>query len=123
MAIYDEFLNKLHAQNLVAVCNCLKETILAYPNIAIKKKFGLPFFYGKTWICYLNLLKTQEIEICFVRGRELPSKELLNFKKRVMVGGLSYKTIEAIDHGILKLLLDEAISLDIEKPYTFTKNK
>lgn len=123
MSVYNEFYNKLPNDNLREVCSSLCETIMQYPNLEIKKKFKLPFFYGNTWICYFNFLKTQEIEICFVRGRELQSKELLNFKERVMIGGLSYKTIDDIDDGVIKLLLEEAVNLDGEKPYTFTKKK
>jgi len=123
MSIYNEFLSKLNTNTLQEVCEALHDEIIQYPNIKIKEKFKLPFFYGTTWICYLNFVKKKEIEFLFVRGRELPSKELLNFKDRVMIGGLTYKHKEEIDYGILKLLLEEAITLDAEKPYTFTKKK
>lgn len=123
MSIYNDFLSKLPEDNLVEVCQQISTKILEYPNIEIKKKFKLPFFYGNTWICYFNFLKTQEIEFLFVRAREFPSKELLDFKDRVMIGGLSYKSVADIDFGILNLLLEEAITLDTEKPYTFTKKK
>lgn len=123
MSIYQEFISKLESEELLEVCNVLQEEIIQFPHIEIKKKFNLPFFYGKTWICYLNLVKKKEIELCFVRGRELPSKELLNFKERVMIGGLSFQKETDIDYGVLKLLLEEATTLDQEKPYTFTKKK
>ncbi len=123
MTIYDDFLRKLEDENLIEVCNTLRDEVMKYPNLEIKKKFNLPFFYGKTWICYLNLIKEQEIELCFVRGRELPSKELLNFKKRVMIAGLSFKKVSDIDFGVLKLLLEEAVELDNCKPYTFIKRQ
>ncbi len=123
MSIYNDFLNKLEQQELVEVSNVLHDEIMTFSHIEIKKKFNLPFFYGKTWICYLNLIKKKEIELCFVRGRELQSKELLNFKDRVMIGGLSYKSKNDIDYGVLKLLLEEAITLDQNEPYTFTKKK
>lgn len=128
MSIYTEFIETIESEALRTVCNALHDEILLYPNTLIKKKFNLPFFYGNTWVCYLNFVKKKgsadkEVELCFVRGRELPSKELLNFKERVMIGGLSFSTIDAIDWGILKLLLEEAIHLDQERPYTFTKKK
>lgn len=123
MDIYDEFTTKLQNDDLAEVCHAIRKEVLAFPQIQIKKKFNLPFFYGKTWICYLNLLKTKEIEFLFVRARELPSKELLHFKNRVMVAGLSYKKVNDIDFGVLKLLLEEAMTLDQEKPYTFVKKK
>lgn len=130
MQIYQEFLAKLNDEKLIAVCEALREKMLEFSQIKILKKFNLPFFYGKTWICYFNLVQKKvkgatiaEIELCFVRGRELPSKELLNFKKRTMIGGLSFKKSSDIDWGIVQLLLEEAITLDAEKPYTFTKKK
>lgn len=123
MSIFNEFIGKLDNTELEEVANTLREEIMNYPNIKLLKKFNLPFFYGNTWLCYLNLIKKKEIELCFVRARELSSKELLNFKERVMVAGLSYKTKSDIDLGILKLMLEETIELDAEKPYTFVKKK
>ncbi len=124
MTIYQTFINQLPNQNLAEVCHTLRNEIGTYPTTKILKKFNLPFFYGNTWICYLNFIKkSEEIELCFVRAKELPSKELLNFKERTMVAGLSYQTVAEIDMGILKLLLQEAIALDMETPYTFSKKK
>ena len=123
MEVYANFIRQLDNDNLINICESLKDEIMQYSHIEIKKKFNLPFFYGKTWVCYLNLVKNKEIELAFVRGRELPSKELLNFKDRAMIGGLTFESVSDIDKGVLKLLLDEAITLDQEKPYTFVKNK
>ncbi len=123
MEIYNHFIDKLEDDALKDICHTLNKEILTFPHLKILKKFNLPFFYGKTWICYLNLIKKKEIELCFVRGRELQSKELLDFKKRSMIGGLTYRTIDDIDFGVLKLLLEEAVALDNNKPYTFVKRK
>ena len=127
MNIYEEFIAKFNNEKLIEVCHFLREEIMQHPHIKIQKKFNLPFFYGKTWVCYVNGIKKRKkitgIELCFVRGRELPSKELLDFKDRVMIGGLTFQKVADIDMGVLKLLLEEAMILDHEKPYTFVKRK
>ncbi len=123
MDVYETFLNKLPNPDLLKVCNTLYEELMVFPQLKMLRKFNLPFFYGKTWICYFNLVKKNQIELCFVRARELPSKELLDFKGRSMVAGLSYKVVDDIDLGIVKLLLEEAITLDNQLPFSSVKRK
>lgn len=123
MDVYETFLNKLPNPDLLKVCNTLYEELMVFPQLKMLRKFNLPFFYGKTWICYFNLVKKNQIELYFVRARELPSKELLDFKGRSMVAGLSYKVVDDIDLGILKLLLEEAITLDNQLLFSSVKRK
>lgn len=100
-------------------------------GLKYKVRFKLPFYYGNTWIAYLNIPKPKRkndpflMELCFVRGRELFSgPELLDFKSREMIGGISFSEDSVIDNWeIINLLTSEAIELDRTKPYTFTKRK
>jgi hypothetical protein len=36
-----------------------------------KMRYGLPFYYRKSWICYLNPAKDGTVEFAITRGNEL----------------------------------------------------
>jgi hypothetical protein len=40
-------------------------------NLEDKIRFGIPFYFGRSWICYLNPIKNHKVELAFVRGNEL----------------------------------------------------
>lgn len=94
------------------------------PGIIPKIRFKIPFYYRKTWVCYLNPVKRNAVELCFVRGNELlHSKECLNFGKRVQVGGLLLTEPDKIDMPLIMAVVNEALELDEFVPYTFKKKK
>ncbi len=81
-------------------------------------RYKIPFYDRKTWVCYLNPLKTQGIELAFVRGNELSNAQgLLNNKGRKQVYGLDIHRISDIPLDSLKEILHEAILLDDTTPY------
>lgn len=93
-------------------------------DLESKYRFKIPFFYQKTWICYLNPIKKDGIEFNFVRARELSLHEgILDFKKRVMVAGISLYKVSDIPLDSLSMIVEEAIFLDQTTPYTFKKKK
>lgn len=94
-------------------------------DLESKYRFNLPFYYGKTWICYLNVVKmTGRVELAFVRGRELSqTKHLLNFKKRKMVGGFEWQSLSEVNESEVRLVLNEAIEVDSEVPYSWKSSK
>ncbi|HHS95017.1 MAG TPA: DUF1801 domain-containing protein [Phaeodactylibacter sp.] len=78
-----------------------------------KLKFKIPFYYGRTWICYLNPIKNTQVELVFIRGRELSNAEgLLQHRNRKQVAGIILKHLEDIPHQDLLEIIHEAISLD-----------
>jgi len=92
-----------------------------------KTKFKLPFYYGNTWICYLNIPKSKKkgkpyLELCFVRGVELESAhQLLDFSSRAMIAGLKIYEGQALNWNTIRTVTEEAIDLDRTTPYTFKK--
>ena len=100
----------------------LHELLLGY-NLESKYRFKLPFYYGKTWICYLNVVKkTNLVELAFVRARELEvTKHLLNFKQRKMIGGLEWGDLSEVDEHLIQMILSEAIELDTHIPYSWKR--
>lgn len=93
-------------------------------NLEAKYRFKIPFYYQNTWICYLNPIKKDGIEFNFVRARELSLHDgLLDFKKRVMVAGISLYNVNDIPLVALTEVVEEAMLLDETTPYTFKKKK
>ena len=91
----------------------LHELILTFPEVSGKLKFKIPFYSRKSWICYLNPIKNNGIELAFTRGNELSNDlGLLDFKNRKQVAGVSYYDVEAINFSLVSETLQEAIILD-----------
>ena len=88
-----------------------------------KIRFDIPFYYGKSWICYLNPIKETKIEFAFVRGNELSNEQgVLSNKGRKQVYSIEFEKISDIPLKIMNEIIQEAILLDETKPYE-SKNK
>ncbi len=88
-----------------------------------KIRFKIPFYYGKSWICYLNPIKNDSVEFAFVRGNELSNqKAILENKGRKQVYSITFKKLSDVPQRIINETIQEAILLDKTKPYA-SKNK
>ena len=66
-------------------------------NLSSKIKFKVPFFYRKSWICYLNPTKDGRIEFAFTRGNELSNNQgILNSFGRKQVYSIMVENISDI---------------------------
>lgn len=102
----------------------LYQIISTYPQVTCRIRYNVPFFYRKTWICYLNPLKDGEVELCFVRANELSNEHgLLDFKNRTQVAGVTYLTTNDIREDVLADTLQEALLLDETVRYTVKRSK
>lgn len=87
-------------------------------NLTDKIRFKIPFYYGKSWICYLNPTKDNKIEFAFTRGNELSNFQgLLHSKGRKQVYSIEFEKISNIPHQIINEIIQEALLLDETKPY------
>lgn len=101
----------------------LHEFMLSFPQVTAKIRHRVPFYYRKHWICYLNPLKNESVELCFVRANELSNAQgLLDFKDRVQVAGITLRRASDIPEDALFELLHEALLLD-DTPYRKPKGK
>ena len=58
-------------------------------HLEAKIRYKIPFYYGRTWICYLNPIKNAGIEFVFVRGNELSNYQgILDNRGRTEVAGI-----------------------------------
>lgn len=85
-------------------------------------QYNLPFYYRKSWICYLFPTKKGNIELAFPRGNELSNdQELLVSKGRKMVSGIDFNNPEEIPVQSITEIIHEAILLDETIPYSFPR--
>lgn len=95
------------------ILEVLRQFILASdPHIREKISYGIPFFFRKKNICYLNP-KINGVDLGFVSGTKLafthPTFEL---KDRKQVKTLHYTSVQEIDFTVLDKILQEAILID-----------
>jgi hypothetical protein len=89
-----------------------------------KIRFKIPFYYGKSWICYLNPLKNGKVELAFIRGNELSNEQaLLDNKGRKQVFGIEFETITDIPHQSINEIIKEALALDDMIAYESKRKK
>ncbi|MEO1261808.1 MAG: DUF1801 domain-containing protein [Bacteroidota bacterium] len=97
-----------HLHNLISIS----------PEVTYKIRYRIPFYYRKSWICYLNPVKNNGVELAFVRANELSNENgLLDFKDRKQVAGVIYYNIKEIQTEPLVEVLEEAFLLDENVKY------
>jgi len=101
------------------VMNHLHYLLTETYNLGPKIKFGIPFYYRKHWVCYLNPLKGGLVELVFLRGNELSNEQgILNGKNRKMVKGIEIAAMHDVPENHLHEIINEAILLDSAVPYS-----
>ena len=94
------------------------------PGVVSKIRYQIPFYYRKSWVCYLNPVKNNGLELAFLRGNELSNEqELLDFRGRKQVGGIIYYEIKEIDEDLIMEIIQEALLLDEEVAYASKRRK
>lgn len=96
-----------------------------FPEISPKIKYHIPFYYRKSWICYLNPVKKDTgVELAFTRGNELSNEQgLLASKDRKQILGVTFFSVQEIPFDTLQEIMMEAILLDDTTPYNVKKTK
>lgn len=91
----------------------LLSIIQTFPMLKDKISYGIPFFYGKRWICYLAERKTGEVELAFPRGVELDIFDNVLLKLgRKQVRSLLFSSLDEIDKSLVIDIISEAVALD-----------
>ncbi|TVR80682.1 MAG: DUF1801 domain-containing protein [Saprospirales bacterium] len=100
------------------IMRSLTEWILTYPQMTAKLRYSIPFFYRKSWVCYLNPKRGKGVELVFLRAKEFENMDgILDSKGRKMVAGIRIMDTQKIPFEKLDLVLQEAIQLDENIPY------
>ena len=102
----------------------LHQLLMTFPELTAKIRYKIPFYYRKSWICYLNPVKGEGIEFAFTRGNELSNEQgLLDFRGRKQIGGVIFRSDDDIPVEVLMEVLQEALVLDEEVAYNVRKKK
>ena len=96
-----------------AIVSFLHQNLTRNHDLIPKIRFKIPMYYRKSWVCYLNPIKNNGIELAFMKGHML-SNELgfLNQKNRKMVSGIEFFDVNQINEQMVNQIIQEAIILD-----------
>jgi len=93
-------------------------------NLSPKIRYKIPFYYNRSWICYLNPTKQDTVELAFTRGNELSNAQgLLDSKGRTQVSSVEITSLSDIQNEALHEVWQEAILLDETVPYASKRKK
>lgn len=114
MLDFDLFLDRI-SDNQRQIVECLDNLFLSFPEIGRKIRFKIPFYDYKSWVCYLNPKKHDNIELCFIYGKRLSNVQgLLEDHGRKQVSGILISCIRDINMESIAEIFAEAILLDEE---------
>jgi hypothetical protein len=117
----EEFITNLEG-NQKKIAEYLQHILTEEFGLEAKIRFKIPFYFRKTWICYLNPLKNDGIELAFIRGNELSNEfGSFDFKGRKQVMGVTLYSINDLSKNILYNTLIEALTLDENVKYNVVK--
>jgi hypothetical protein len=116
MKLVDDYLNNISNPRLKELALFMHHFILTYPGIKAKISFGIPFYYGQKWICYLNITKQNQLEWAFTRAKEMNNTSgLLQFKSRKLVAGITMNDLDDLNENTLDELMQDALRVDQKK--------
>ncbi len=113
-------------ENLIYQFDNSQREILLFLHNMLTKEYGLtdkitfknPCYYNKSWICYLKSVRSESIELAFLRGNELSNVQgILKSHGRKQLRSIEFSEIKEIPIESVKEILQEAILLDEAKPY------
>lgn len=108
-----DYLEKLPETKEGKIFRYLHNLISTYPDMKSKIMFNSPFYIRNRWVCYLSAKKKGGVELCFVYANMFQQHfELLEFKKRKQVAGITYYKVEDINVEVLDMLILEALAVD-----------
>lgn len=113
-----------HEKTIKTILEILNASIMNFPGVISKIRYKIPFYYKKSWICYLNPQKSGGVELAFTRGNELADEQgILERKGRKQVKSITYQSIKDIDEASLNIILQEAMLLDDHVPYASKRKR
>lgn len=96
-----------------AIVSFLHHHITEFHGLEPNIKYGIPMYYRKSWVCYLNPIKKNGIELAFTKGFQLSNEQgILNRKNRKMVAGIDLFHLAELPEAAIREIIQEAIILD-----------
>ena len=101
-----------------AVLNYFHQLLTSEIGLIDKIKYKIPFYYLKSWVCYLNPKKDEGTELAFTRGNELSNDQgLLLAYDRKQIRGITFYKISEIPAREIREIIQEALILDATMKY------
>lgn len=111
-----------HEQSQRVIMSFLHRLLTTQFDLVAKIRYGIPFYYRRSWICYLNPTKTGQIEFAFTRGNELSNVQgILEDRGRKQVLSTILDNIVDVPEQAINEIIQEAILLDDQVPYRSTR--
>ena len=102
-----------------SIMSQVHQVLMDNPGVVSKIRYRVPFYFRKSWFCYLNPLKNNGVELAFIRGDELSNEEgVLLAKDRKMVRGIELFDHRNIPWTAINSIIQEALLLDETIPYS-----
>lgn len=102
----------------------LHELLALELGLTAKLRYKIPFYYRKSWICYINPVKRTRVELAFIRGNELSNEQgLLISKGRKQVLGIEFEKASDIPFEALHEIIRESLMLDEMVHYKSKRSK
>ncbi len=96
-----------------AIVTYMDERLSNYHDLQGKISYGIPMYRRKSWLCYLNPLKTGGVDFVFTRGQSLSNEQgLLDGTGRKQVAGMILDDISKIPEKAIDEIVQEAILVD-----------
>ncbi|MGA0560014.1 DUF1801 domain-containing protein [Larkinella sp. VNQ87] len=124
----DEYINRQKPEIHRLLTQIRRLILESAPRIQEKITWGVPFYFHKGHLCYLNPLRSAEaaVDLCFLRGYELADEQnILENRGRRTVRSLVVRA-DSVNEEQIRQLLQEAILLNEtskEKPGAFPKKQ
>lgn len=108
----DDFILGLEGQQK-AIVSYLHHRLIQYHGLKPDIKYEIPMYQNRKWVCYLNPIKKDGIELAFVKGHLLSNEQkLLDRKKRKYVAGIHISDLSQIRERSIDEIVQEALLLD-----------
>jgi len=96
-----------------AIVSFLHQRLTQHHGLDAKIRFKIPMYFNRSWVCYLNPIKNNGIELAFMYGKSLSNAQgLLLTKNRKMVAGIDLYDVNAIHERAIDEIIQEALILD-----------
>ena len=96
-----------------AIVDFLHKRLVNHHDLQSKISYGIPMYQRKSWVCYLNPLKTGGVDFVFTRGKSLSNEQgLLDSKGRKQVAGMILTHVSEIPEKAIDEMVQEAILVD-----------
>ncbi|MEM1407658.1 MAG: DUF1801 domain-containing protein [Bacteroidota bacterium] len=123
MVAVDDFIQNYEGEQR-KILNYLHLALADELELIPKIRYKIPFYYKRSWICYLNPTKRKTVDFCFLRGNELSNQqELLSGKGRKQVMSIEIAKLSDLPEGAIKEVIHEALLLDESVPYSVKSKK